>query len=41
MRYTEVRMSKLTSEFLADIDKDTVGWRPNYDNSLQEPVVLP
>ncbi len=41
MRYTEVRMSRLTAEFLADIDKETVGWRPNYDNSLQEPVVLP
>ena len=41
MRYTEVRMSRLTAEFLADIDKDTVNWRANYDNSLQEPVVLP
>ncbi|EPR44050.1 DNA gyrase subunit A [Desulfovibrio sp. X2] len=41
MRYTEVRMSRLTAEFLGDIDKDTVNWRPNYDNSLQEPVVLP
>ncbi len=41
MRYTEVRMSRLTGEFLADIDKETVDFRPNYDNSLQEPSVLP
>ena len=41
MRYTEARMSKLTSEFLADIEKATVDFRPNYDNSLEEPVVLP
>jgi DNA gyrase subunit A len=41
MRYTEVRMARLTAEFLGDIDKDTVNWRANYDNSLQEPVVLP
>ena len=41
MRYTEARMSRLAGEFLADIDKDTVDWRPNYDNTLQEPVVLP
>ncbi|NMC49822.1 MAG: DNA gyrase subunit A, partial [Desulfovibrio sp.] len=41
MRYTEVRMSRLTSEFLADIDKETVPFRPNYDNSLQEPEILP
>ena len=41
MRYTEVRMARLTSEFLGDIDKSTVDFRPNYDNSLQEPVVLP
>jgi len=41
MRYTEARMSRLTSEFLGDIDKDTVDWRPNYDNTLKEPVVLP
>lgn len=40
-RYTEVRMTKLTSEFLADIEKQTVDYRPNYDNSLQEPIVLP
>jgi DNA gyrase subunit A len=41
MRYTEVRMSRLTSEFLADIDKETVDFRANYDNSLEEPSVLP
>jgi len=41
MRYTEVRMSRLTSEFLADIEKETVDFRPNYDNSLEEPSVLP
>lgn len=41
MRYTEVRMSKLTSEFLSDIEKNTVVFRSNYDNSLQEPEVLP
>ncbi len=41
MRYTEVRMARIASEFLADIDKDTVDFVPNYDSSLQEPVVLP
>ncbi|MDR3358812.1 MAG: DNA gyrase subunit A, partial [Desulfovibrio sp.] len=41
MRYTEVRMTRLAGEFLADIDKETVEFRPNYDNSLQEPAVLP
>ena len=41
MRYTEVRMSRLAGEFLADIDKETVEFRPNYDNTLQEPAVLP
>ena len=41
MRYTEVRMSRLGGEFLADIEKDTVDFRPNYDNSLEEPSVLP
>lgn len=41
MRYTEVRMSRLASEFLADIDKETVEFRPNYDNTLEEPAVLP
>jgi DNA gyrase subunit A len=41
MRYTEIRMSRLAEEMLADIDKDTVGFHPNYDESLQEPDVLP
>ena len=41
MRYTEVRMSKLTHELLADIDKDTVDFGPNYDESEHEPLVLP
>ncbi len=41
MRYTEVRMSRLASEFLSDIEKETVDFRPNYDNTLQEPSVLP
>ncbi|MFT4301464.1 MAG: DNA gyrase subunit A, partial [Desulfovibrio sp.] len=41
MRYTEVRMSKLAQEFLGDLDKNTVDFRPNYDNTLQEPTVMP
>jgi len=41
MRYTEIRMAKLTSELLADIDKETVDFVPNYDESLVEPSVLP
>lgn len=41
MRYTEVRMDKIADEMLVDIDKDTVLTRPNYDGSLEEPVVLP
>ena len=41
MRYTEARMSRLAGEFLSDLDKDTVDFRPNYDNTLQEPSVLP
>lgn len=41
MRYTEVRMSRLAGEFLNDIDKETVDFRPNYDNTMSEPVVLP
>ncbi|MBF0311922.1 MAG: DNA gyrase subunit A [Oligoflexia bacterium] len=41
MRYTEVRLEKITEELLADIDKETIDWRPNYDGSLEEPVVLP
>jgi len=41
MRYTEARMSKLAAELLADIDKDTVDFSPNYDESLKEPRVMP
>ena len=40
-RYTEARMSKMAMEMLADIDKETVDFRNNYDDRLQEPVVLP
>lgn len=40
-RYTEVRMKKICQELLADIDKDTVPFVPNYDESITEPVVLP
>ncbi|MGH8539049.1 MAG: DNA gyrase subunit A, partial [Stenotrophobium sp.] len=41
MRYTEIRMTKLAHELLADIDKETVDFQPNYDGSENEPVVLP
>ena len=41
MRYTEVRMSRVTQELLGDLDKDTVDWGPNYDGTLNEPIVLP
>ena len=41
MRYTEVRMARLTHELLADIDKETVDFGPNYDESEHEPLVLP
>ncbi|RKP59243.1 DNA gyrase subunit A [Pararobbsia silviterrae] len=41
MRYTEVRMAKIGHELLADIDKETVDFGPNYDGSEQEPLVLP
>ena len=41
MRYTEVRLEKIGEEMLRDIDSDTVDFQPNYDNSRQEPVVLP
>jgi len=41
MRYTEARMSKLTHELLADIDKETVDFQPNYDEKELEPTVLP
>lgn len=41
MRYTEVRMEKITSELLADLEKETVDFGPNYDDSLKEPLVFP
>jgi DNA gyrase subunit A len=41
MRYTEVRMARLANEILADIEKETVDFQPNYDESLHEPTVLP
>lgn len=41
MRYTEARMSKIANEMLRDLDKETVDWTSNFDDSLQEPVVLP
>ena len=40
-RYTESKMAKMAMNMLTDIDKDTVDWMPNYDDRLQEPVVLP
>ena len=41
MRYTEARMSKIAAEILADIEKETVNFNPNYDESLSEPSVMP
>jgi DNA gyrase subunit A len=41
MRYTEVRMTRLAQEFLSDLEKSTVEFSPNYDESLSEPVILP
>ncbi len=41
MRYTEIRLSKIAAEMLADIDKETVDFGPNYDGSEKEPLVLP
>ena len=41
MRYTEVRMARIAGELLADLDKETVDFAPNYDETTQEPVVLP
>lgn len=41
MRYTEARMAKITMEMLADIDKETVDFTPNFDDTLEEPVVMP
>ena len=40
-RYTEAKLSKISDEMLKDINKNTVTWRPNYDNTLKEPEVLP
>ncbi|WP_341675423.1 DNA gyrase subunit A [Niveibacterium sp. SC-1] len=41
MRYTEVRLSRIAHELLADIDKETIDFGPNYDNSEKEPLILP
>ena len=41
MRYTEAKMSKIAEQMLADIDKDTIVWRDNYDGTKKEPTVLP
>ncbi len=41
MRYTEARLSQIAEEMLADLEKDTVSWRSNFDNTLKEPEVLP
>ncbi|KKS30811.1 MAG: gyrase subunit A protein [Parcubacteria group bacterium GW2011_GWA2_43_11] len=41
MRYTEAKMTKISSEMLRDIEKETVEWRPNYDETRDEPIVLP
>ncbi|MBP6629048.1 MAG: DNA gyrase subunit A [Kofleriaceae bacterium] len=41
MRYTECRMAKLASELMADLDKETVDWQPNYDDKELEPTVMP
>ena len=41
MRYTEARMTRIDREIVNDLDKDTVDWIPNYDNSLNEPTVMP
>lgn len=41
MRYTEAKMTRLAEEMLRDLEKDTVDWRPNYDGTKQEPIVLP
>src|SRR6187431_3053985 len=41
MRYTEVRMARITADVLADLDKETVDFVPNYDETLKEPTVMP
>lgn len=41
MRYTEIRLAKISQEFLSDLDKETVDFAPNYDGTLSEPVLMP
>ncbi len=41
MRYTEARLAKISSDLLADIEKETVAFQPNFDGSLEEPIILP
>ncbi|PCI29641.1 DNA gyrase subunit A [Candidatus Wolfebacteria bacterium] len=41
MRYTEARLTRISGELIRDIDKNTVDWRPNYDGTRKEPIVLP
>jgi len=41
MRYTEVRLSRITNQLLTDIDKNTIDYQPNYDGSLKEPLIFP
>lgn len=41
MRYTEIRMNKMAEDMLRDLEKETVNWQPNFDESLKEPTVLP
>ena len=41
MRYTEARLRKVAEDMLSDLDKETVDFRPNFDESLKEPTVLP
>jgi DNA gyrase subunit A len=41
MRYTEARLSKIAEELLIDLEKDTIDWSPNFDNTLKEPQILP
>ena len=41
MRYTEARLAKISNELLKDIDKDTIVWAPNFDDTIKEPTVLP
>ncbi len=41
MRYTEARLSRIAGELLVDLDKDTVAWSPNFDNTLKEPQIMP